>query len=322
MKITVLIPTYRRPQDLERCLRALQQQIRAADRVIVVVRDTDSQTWQLLDSLVAQTFPLQTVKVTIPGQVNALNTGLDDATGDIIAITDDDAAPHPNWLERIEAHFLADEQVGGVGGRDYTYLGNRLEDGAKTTVGKISWFGRAVGNHHLGFGAARVVDVLKGANMSYRRTAIKGLQFDNRLRGSGAQVHNDLGFSLTVKNRGWKLIYDPAVAVDHYPAQRFDEDQRNTFNAIAWANRSHNETVGLLDYLTLPQQIVYLIWAVSIGTREAFGFVQLFRFLPTEKGLAFQKWWASVRGRWQGLQTWLQMPKEPPSEGKQEVVAQ
>jgi cellulose synthase/poly-beta-1,6-N-acetylglucosamine synthase-like glycosyltransferase len=321
MKMTVLVPTYRRPQDLERCLTALQQQIRAADEAIVVVRDTDRETCQLLDAFADRPLPLQAVKVTIPGQVNALNIGLEYATGDIIAITDDDAAPHPDWLERIEAHFLADERVGGVGGRDYMYFGNRLEDGAKKTVGKISWFGRAVGNHHIGFGATRAVDVLKGANMSYRRTAIEGLQFDNRLRGSGAQVHNDLGFSLTVKNRGWKLIYDPAVAVDHYPAQRFDEDQRNAFNEIAWANRSHNETVGLLDHLTLPQQIVYSIWAVLIGTREVFGFVQLCRFLPTEKGLAVQKWWASVRGRWQGLQTWIRtLPKQPPSEAKQEVV--
>jgi cellulose synthase/poly-beta-1,6-N-acetylglucosamine synthase-like glycosyltransferase len=311
MKMTVLVPTYRRPKDLERCLKALQQQIRSADEVIVVVRNTDLETCQLLDTFADRPLlPLQALEVTIPGQVNALNIGLDYVTGDIIAITDDDAAPHPDWLERIEAYFLADEQVGGIGGRDYMYFGNRLEDGAKTTVGKISWFGRAVGNHHIGFGAARAVDVLKGANMSYRRTAIEGLKFDNRLRGSGAQVHNDLGFSLTVKNRGWKLIYDPAVAVDHYPAQRFDEDQRNAFNAIAWANRSHNETVGLLDHLPLPQKIIYAIWAVLIGTREVFGFVQLFRFLPTEKGLAAQKWWASVRGRWQGLQTWIRaLPK-------------
>lgn len=302
--MTVLVPTYRRPQDLERCLTAMQQQIRSADEVIVVVRDTDRQTWQFLDIFAVPPLPLQAVKVTSPGQVAALNMGLDYATGDIIAITDDDTAPHPDWLERIEAHFLADEQVGGVGGRDYTYFGNRLEDGAKTTVGKISWFGRAIGNHHIGFGAARAVDVLKGANMSYRRTAIEGLQFDNRLRGSGAQVHNDLGFSLTVKKRDWKLIYDPAVAVDHYPAQRFDEDERNRFSAVATANAVHNETFILLEHSSLPQRLIYVCWSFIVGTRSAFGLVQLLRFLPTEGGLALQKWQAAMQGRWQGWQTW------------------
>lgn len=304
MKMTVLVPTYRRPQDLERCLTAMQQQIRSADEVIVVVRDTDRQTWQFLDIFAAPPLPLQAVKVTSPGQVAALNMGLDYATGDIIAITDDDTAPHPDWLERIEAHFLADDRVGGVGGRDYIYHGDRLEDGEQTTVGKISWFGRVIGNHHIGFGAARAVDVLKGANMSYCRTAIAGLQFDNRLRGNGAQVHNDLGFSLTVKQRGWKLIYDPAISVDHYLAQRFDEDERNRFSAVATANAVHNETFILLEHSSLPQRLIYVCWSFIVGTRSAFGLVQLLRFLPTEGGLALQKWQAAMQGRWQGWQTW------------------
>ena len=45
MKITVLIPTYRRPKDLGRCLEALQKQTRPADEVLVVVRNTDAETW-------------------------------------------------------------------------------------------------------------------------------------------------------------------------------------------------------------------------------------------------------------------------------------
>lgn len=42
MKLTVLVPSYRRPDDLARCLKALQQQARPADQVVVVVRDRKS----------------------------------------------------------------------------------------------------------------------------------------------------------------------------------------------------------------------------------------------------------------------------------------
>jgi hypothetical protein len=162
-----------------------------------------------------------------------------------------------------------------------------------------------IGNHHIGEGEPHEVDILKGVNMSFRKIALPKLLCDERMKGTGAQVHFEIPLSLSIKSNGWKLIYDSAVAVDHYPAQRFDEDQRHAFNSIAWANRSHNETIGLLDHLPLSRKVIYLIWAVLIGTREVFGFVQLFRFLPTEKGLAFQKWWASVQGRWQGLKTWI-----------------
>jgi glycosyltransferase involved in cell wall biosynthesis len=306
MSITVLIPTYRRSKELARCLEALRKQTRVADEVLVVVRDTDAETWTLLKSLSSDYLPLHTVTVSIPGQVAALNAGLDAAQGDIIAITDDDAAPHADWLERIESHFLSDDRVGGVGGRDWVYHGTELEDGARKVVGRVQWFGRAIGDHHLGVGEPREIDLFKGANMSYRRSAISGLRFDKRLRGTGAQPINDMAFSLAVKRAGWKLIYDPAVAVDHYEGNRFDEDQRNQFNEIAFFNWVHNETLVLLEHLSPARRIVFLIWAILVGTRKAPGFVQWLRFLPSEGALAGQKLLASLRGRWQGWWTWEQ----------------
>ncbi len=306
MSITVLIPTYHRTKDLARCLEAIRKQTRLADEVLLVVRDTDAETWTFLEAFNPNSLPVRTVTVSIPGQVAALNAGLYTAQGDIIAITDDDAAPHADWLERIEAHFLSDSRIGGVGGRDWVYIGTLLLDGERKVVGRVQWFGRAIGDHHLGVGEPREVDIFKGANMSYRRSAITNLRFDERLRGTGAQPHNDMAFSLAVKRAGWKLIYDPAVAVDHHEGRRFDEDQRNKFNDIALSNVVHNETLVLLEHLSPVQRIVFVVWAVLVGTRSMYGFVQWLRFLPREGALAGQKLLASLRGRWQGWQTWWQ----------------
>ncbi len=303
MILTVAIPTYRRPQDLANCLKALQHQTRRADEVLVVVRDTDIETWNFLGEFPDHTLPLRTLTVELPGVVAAMNIALEAAKGEIIAFTDDDAAPHPDWLERIEAHFFADECVGSVGGRDYVYHGTQLEEGAAEVVGRVQWFGRVIGNHHLGIGEAREVDLLKGTNMSFRQSAIKTLRFDTRLRGTGAQAHYEVAFSLTLKQAGWKLIYDPKVAVDHYPGKRFDEDQRDSFGAMAKINAAHNETLVLLEHFSPAQQTVFLLWAILVGTKEFRGFVQFLRFLPNEGLLSGQKFFASVRGRWQGWQS-------------------
>ncbi|NJL62992.1 MAG: glycosyltransferase family 2 protein [Methylacidiphilales bacterium] len=304
MLVTVIVPTYRRPQDLARCLEALQHQNRPADEVLVIVRDTDAETWKLLETIEPKSLPIKICKVSLSGVVIALNTALDTASGDIIAITDDDAMPHPDWLERIEAYFLSDSQIGGVGGRDWMYQGDKLVEGAKEIVGKVQWFGRMIGEHHVGVGLPREVDILKGVNMSYRASAIAHIRFDTRLRGTGAQVHNELGFSLAVQKAGWKLIYDPKVAVNHYPAQRFDEDKRTYTNQIAYSNKVYNETLILLEYLPLPRKLVYIIWAIFVGTRDGYGIVQLVRFLLSERAIAFQKFIASIQGRWQAWQTW------------------
>ena len=304
MKISVVVPTYQRPADLVRCLTALKAQILPVDELWVIVRDTDRQTWQFLETFDRGTLPLHTATVTASGVIAAMNIGLESVTGDIVAFTDDDAAPHPDWLERIETYYLADKQVGGVGGRDWVYHGTKLEDGSQPVVGKLQWFGRLIGNHHIGIGTGREVDVLKGVNMSFRREAIANLRFDQRMRGSGAQVHFEVVFSLTLRQQGWKLIYDPQIAVDHFPAQRFDDDQRNSFNAQASINAVHNETLALLGYLSPLQKLVFAIWAIAIGTSEAFGLLQCLRFLPKDGNMARQKLWACWLGRYQGWQTY------------------
>lgn len=306
MTITVLIPTYHRPQDLGRCLDALKRQTRPADEVLLVVRDSDIETWTLLKEYNADALPLNTITVKVPGVVAAMNAGIDVARGELVAFTDDDAVPHADWLARIETHFLSDERVGGVGGRDWLYFGTQKQDGACEVVGQVQWFGRVIGNHHLGIGKAREVDVLKGVNMSYRRSAIAGLHFDQRLRGAGAQVHFEIAFCLALRRAGWKLIYDPMVAVDHYPGQRFDEDRRDKLNSIVLSNSVHNETLALLEHLPPAQCAVFLAWAILVGTRDALGLLQWLRFLPSEGALAGHKWLASLQGRWEGWRAWQQ----------------
>jgi len=289
MEISVLIPTYCRPNELANCLKGLKNQTRLADEIILVVRDTDNKTWDFLEKFDRGSLPIKIAKVTVPGQVPALNLGIKLAEGDIVAITDDDAIPRKEWLERIEAHFLADEKVGGVGGRDWVHLGQEVMTENRAVVGKILWYGKCIGNHHLGFGEPREVDFLKGANMSYRCKAISDLTFDQRLRGKGAQVGNDQIFSINIKKLGWKLIYDPLVEVDHYPAQRFDEDQRETFNRIAHINHIHNYTLLELDYFAPINRLVFLLWSILVGTRVHRGLVQFIRFLPREGVLAWEK---------------------------------
>lgn len=85
MKITVVVPTYRRSRDLARCLQALGQLQRPADEVVVTVRDSDEETWAFFKTFDAAALPLKIVTVTIGGVVAAMNAGLEAATGDIVS---------------------------------------------------------------------------------------------------------------------------------------------------------------------------------------------------------------------------------------------
>lgn len=316
MRITVIVPTYRRPDCLLRCLDALGKQTLPPDEVIVTVREDDEETLAALSRfIVPAALPLLTLLLNRPGQVYALNQAISQARGQIIAITDDDAEPHADWLERILAHFQADPSCGGVGGRDILYEGGKPMERITPAVGRIQWFGRLQGYQSFATGPAREVELLKGVNMSFRRTALKGVKLDDRLLGTGAQVFNDTALCLTLLKRGWRLIFDPAVAVDHFPAPRFDEDQREGFSAVARMNSAHNETLTLLEYFPAWRQFVFLFWAVLIGTRADPGLVQASRAFLKQGPFAYQRMAATLRGRWMGWCTYRRSRGIKPREG-------
>nr|WP_318289658.1 glycosyltransferase family 2 protein [Paraburkholderia sp. BL8N3] len=298
MKVSVLVPTYRRPTDLLKCLQALAMQEMPATEVLVVCRTDDQDTHDALELLPAPSrdLPIRVVSVTDGGQVAALNAGIAACACEIVCITDDDAMPHPDWIRRIVAHFEADPAIGGVGGLDRLHVGGRLLTGRHKQVGIVQASGRTVGNHHLGYGAPRCVDILKGANMSFRAEVVKAIGVDRRLKGTGAQVHNDLGLSLAVRRTGMKLLYDPLVQVDHYQAERFDEDSRTAPALIAHANSSYNLNLVLLDHFPGERGLKVWRWYRLVGTRDAPGLVQVVRMLlKGERGI-FRRWHAVRQG--------------------------
>ncbi len=285
MKVTVLVPTYRRPADLARCLAALQRQSRAPDEVVVVARADDEATHACLrDPAVPGALPLSVALVDVPGQVAALNRGLDAATGDVIAITDDDAAPHADWVERIAAAFENDARLGALGGRDWVHEKGRVLDGERPLVGKVTAHGKIIGNHHLGRGRCARSRHSEGRQheLPARRGAHHPLR--SRLRGAGAQVHNDMAFSLAVKNAGWKLMYDPRVAVDHFPAERFDDDRRDAQTMAALRNAAFNFHLILRDQLPPLRRETAWWWWTLVGTRVYPGLTHAALALRVEAG--------------------------------------
>jgi GT2 family glycosyltransferase len=273
--VAVLVPTWRRPRDLARCLDALRAQERAPDRVLVVRRPEDQETRAVLGK--RDDPRLQEVLVYEPGQVAALNAGLAEVREDVVAITDDDTVAWRDWIRRIAEHFDRDPELGALGGRDWLYREGALVDGSKSTIGRVTWYGRFAGFHHLGKGAVREVDFLKGANMSFRRAAAAPLRFNSGLRGSGAEYLNDWDFTLALKASGWKLVYDPAVALDHHEGiragsqGRIKAGARTSDDRAVAAVKAFNETYIALRHLPAHRAAVHALFAVSVGTRQAPG---------------------------------------------------
>jgi glycosyltransferase involved in cell wall biosynthesis len=289
MRVSVVVPTYKRPQSLARCLDALERQQHPAQEILVAVRVQDTASQEVVR---ARAQPVQLVLVDRPGVVAAMNAGIDASHGDLVAFTDDDAAPHPDWLAQMVAVYAGDEhaRVAAVGGRDWVHTKQgRLIDDSAHTVGTVSWFGRVTGNHHLGVGRARDVEVLKGVNLSVRGELLRELGIDERLRGAGTEHHWEVALCLALAGRGFRIVYDPAIAVDHHLQERVEDSRR--FDASELRDSTFNETLALLEYLPAWRRASFLVWALAVGTSPTPGVAQMLRALPSSGA---ESWWQFI----------------------------
>jgi GT2 family glycosyltransferase len=302
------VPTWRRPASLARCLRALAGQSLIPTEVIVITRDEDPAS---RDAARAVAFPeatqLRVLEIPVGGVVAAMQAGLDDATGEIIALTDDDAEPRSDWLARLVSAIMADPSVAGAGGRDW----QPHERGDSAIVGRVQWFGRVIGRHHLGAGQARDVDVLKGVNCAFRAPPLRAVGFDPRLRGAGAQMHWELGACLPLRRAGWRLRYDPAIGVEHHIESRASDDElhRGRFAAEPLVDAVHNEALGVGEHLRGLARLAWSVWASTVGTVAAPGLVNALRLRLQGRRWAWEAYRATRRGRALARETRRRSPR-------------
>lgn len=121
LRVSVVVPTWMRPDLLQRCLDALQNQTLIRQHYEIIVCD-DGPTDQAAD-VVRQALArrpdgpaIRYIEITeTQGPAAARNRGWQHARAPIIAFTDDDTVPDPEWLEAGLAAMVSG--VDAVAGR-------------------------------------------------------------------------------------------------------------------------------------------------------------------------------------------------------------
>ena len=81
------------------------------DYEVIVVDDGSTDA----TAKIASEYDLHLIRTENYGLSSARNTGMEAATGEIVAYLDDDARPDPHWLAYLAAGFLSTEHA-GIGG--------------------------------------------------------------------------------------------------------------------------------------------------------------------------------------------------------------
>ncbi len=121
MRASVIIPTYRRPHLLDRCLSAVAgQEVAPDDFEVIVADDAASEQSRRQVERRAGHFPFSVRYLAVTatqGPAAARNAGWRAARGQILAFTDDDCIPDAHWLRAGLDAFERDHQIAAATGR-------------------------------------------------------------------------------------------------------------------------------------------------------------------------------------------------------------
>ncbi len=222
--VTVLVATHDRTRELSTCLDSLLGQDYPG-RYDVVVSDSAPSSDATRDHLHARfgrEGRVRYVRVDRPGLAVAHNRGVALATGDVIAITDDDVVVDRHWLSALVEAF---RDVDGTGCVTGLILPLELETPAQELLEQYGGFSRGFERRVYSLGD-RQDDPLfpytagrlgSGANMAFDAAALRALGgFDPALgAGTPARGGDDLAAFVQVLLAGSRLVYQPDAVVRH-----------------------------------------------------------------------------------------------------------
>jgi len=240
LKLSVIIPTYNRAEDLERCLVSLANQTYKDFETIVVDNGSTDETPEILKK-----YPVRVVNDAAKNVTHLFNAGWQNSGAEIIVFINDDAEAVPAWLENLLGTFERFKDAGAVGGPTILpeeVLNNqemlRLHQSAKKNFllkgpawiyenlileGKYSEVGALCESGAYSVGGSLLactklkepfpVDLLSITNCAIKRSVLKEL---NGLDENFRFTHGDGDLFIRIKRAGYKLIFEPKAIVWHH----------------------------------------------------------------------------------------------------------
>jgi len=222
MDITVIVPTHNRAQSLRRTLGALRAQVVPSGlsvEVIVVDNASRDRTAEVAGEASASGgWPIRYLYEPRLGVSQARNRGIREARGAVLAFTDDDTVPQPDWLralwETFEEHEAADCVGGKILPRWLAQPPRWLLD-RPTLLGHLALLDRGERLHEVKVGEWGWI---WGANLGFRRAAIERVGgFEPWLGARGTRLFRgeDGDMVRRIALNGGKVLYQPKAVVLH-----------------------------------------------------------------------------------------------------------
>lgn len=118
MQVSVVVPTYSpdRYGDFRECVEALFEQTYDDVEIVIVVDGNQVVCEKAIEDYGDREDTVVFCSEADAGPLSRGNMGVIQASGDVVALTDDDAVPREDWIERLVAAYEREDAI-AVGGR-------------------------------------------------------------------------------------------------------------------------------------------------------------------------------------------------------------
>lgn len=200
---SIIIPTYNRPDELNKCLGALASLNYSRNGFeVIVVNDGGGDSLVGIVSRFEAKSSISWVTQEQSGPASARNTGAKIARGRYLAFTDDDCLPDPGWLAEIEK-CLEKNPESIVGGKTLNLLNNNLYSTASQLICELAY------NHYNQ--DSEQASFFCTNNMAVPKTKFLEIGgFDERFKTA-----EDRDFCKRWRNHGLNMIYCPTAIIHH-----------------------------------------------------------------------------------------------------------
>jgi GT2 family glycosyltransferase len=289
---SLVIATYRRPDQLAECLDAVAALDYPSDRLeVVVVDDGGGIPLEPVLQPFRPRLELCLIEAEHAGQSRARNLGAREARGELLAFTDDDCKPDTDWLVRLARRFSSDPEA-AYGGHTVNALARNSFAATSQLVIDIGYGTLNAANDEARFFTTN--------NLIVPRAAFEELGgFDVSLRTS-----EDRDFCARWIAGGRRLVYVPDAVVRHFHDLTLSSFWRQHFAYGRGAFRFHRhstERYGEHDEIkpSFTFRVVFLEpWRRSAGA-EAWRFAALLQVwnLANTSGFVWE-WMRSRNGKY------------------------
>jgi O-antigen biosynthesis protein len=249
-RVSVVVCSYNGARTIGECLAHLAR-LDYPDYEVIVVDDGSTDA----TAAIARGHGVRLISTPNRGLSAARNTGLEAATGEIVAYIDDDAWPDPHWLTYLAETFRRTSHAGAGGP-------NIPPDGDGLVAECVA---HAPGGPAHVLVGDRDAEHIPGCNMAFRRAALAAIGgFDPTFRTAG----DDVDVCWRLQERGESLGFSPAAVVWHH--------RRNSVRAYWRQQRGYGRAEALLEQKWPDKYngLGHLVWAGRVygdGVPRALG---------------------------------------------------